>query len=131
MVLPVLFFCFLGFIFAAVWHLENLPAALFRTAFFLGPLAPVYVLIGLVLAIPVAAGYRRSRRSEIGRRLQGVSTADLAAALLPLQHAELRDTQKIAASLIRDLRVTDTELVPAEPTSGSGSEPTPSPPSPS
>jgi hypothetical protein len=91
----------------------------------------IAVPIGLALAIPLAAGSRLMRRSKLRRDIKGASTVELAALLHPLRNETTGDTRKIAASLMRELGVTDTELVPSEPAPGSGTEPTPSPPSPS
>lgn len=123
---PLVLWCFGGFIFdGAAWHVENKLEGVLQSIQILAPFAMIYFLFGVMVAVPIAAVYRRSRRSSLLRRLHGVPDAELAAVLFPLRNGQHGDTRKLAASLIRDLRVTDTELVPSEPTPGSGTEPTP------
>jgi hypothetical protein len=113
---------------AAAYTNSGYTVADIHVGYYLVPTVLLAIMIGIFVAIPLAAGNRRLRKSGFRQRLAGIPTRELAAVLFPLQHEKHGDARKIAASLIRDLRVTDTELVPAEPTPGSGTEPTPSPP---
>lgn len=127
--LPVVIFSLGGFMTGSAWQLEDaLLGFILSMRFFVAPAMAQAIVIGLVLAIPIAAVYRNSQGGTLRRRLALDSSADLAAILLPLQNEKLGDTRKVVAALLRELGVTDTELVPAEPTAGTGTEATSSEP---
>jgi hypothetical protein len=76
------------------------------------------------LALLLAAAIRALRGRKIRRAVAALSPEQQAEALLPLRSDASGDARKIAAGLIRELRV-PAELTPATPPAGRGDEPSP------
>jgi hypothetical protein len=101
----------------------------------IGALAPLQAGLDLGLALaggwfalsfaafPVAAAYRRFRQEQLRRELAALPREEAAAVLLPLQGYCFPDTRAIIDGLIRELRLHGSELCPAAPAAGLGTEP--------
>ena len=92
----------------------------------LGSAGLVTTFVGVPTALAVGAGCRLRRRSILRRKLAALSPDQLAAVLALLREDRSSDTRKLLAPLLRELETRITELTPAAPPPGSGTELLPS-----
>lgn len=79
-------------------------------------------VLGAAAAVPIGWLYRALCGLRMRRALRSISGHDAAAILLPLRHDRTSDTRKLAASLLRRVRIPN-ELAPAATAAGRGDEP--------